>query len=131
MARISRIWVGYAGNTVDAGGPYSGDVSTAIALTGTYATTSNTTPSFLWTIDSSSVGSGTFSDATSLTSTFTPDTQGAYTLVLTMISEGDELWDTATLTSNAAGVTAVPLGHHRLDNQYYAIAASRLNGVLQ
>ena len=25
----------------------------------------------------------------------------------------------------------VPLGHHRLDNQYAAIAASRLNGVLQ
>lgn len=28
-------------------------------------------------------------------------------------------------------ITAVPLGHHRLDNQYAAIAASRLNGVLQ
>lgn len=27
--------------------------------------------------------------------------------------------------------TAVPLGHQRLDNQYAAIAASRLNGVLQ
>jgi len=26
---------------------------------------------------------------------------------------------------------AIPLGHHRLDNQYMPIAASRLNGVLQ
>ena len=31
----------------------------------------------------------------------------------------------------STGPVAIPLGHHRLDNQYMPIAASRLNGVLQ
>jgi len=37
----------------------------------------------------------------------------------------------ATIEAAAAGVTPSPWGHQRLDNQYAAIAAHRLNGVLQ
>lgn len=43
-----------------------------------------------------------------------------------------DLTDVLLLQEAAVGgVTEVPLGHQRLDNQFAVIAASRLNGVLQ
>ena len=46
----------------------------------------------------------------------------------TVIVNG-QIFEETTAAGGAATVS--PMGHQRLDNQYMAIAASRLNGVLQ
>lgn len=94
--------------TVDAGGPYAGDVSVPIALNGTVTPGSDPAPTLLWTIDSG--GTGTFSDDTIEDPTFTADVIGAYVLRLTVTpSDGPDVFDTAALTT-AALADAVFLG---------------------
>lgn len=94
--------------TVDAGGPYSGDVSVPIALNGTVTPGTDPAPTLLWTIDSG--GTGTFSDDTAEDPTFTADGIGAYVLRLTVTpSDGPDVFDTAALTT-AALADAVFLG---------------------
>ena len=94
--------------TVDAGGPYAGDVATPIALNGTVTPGTDPAPTLLWTIDSG--GTGTFSDDTIEDPTFTADGIGAYVLRLTVTpSDGPDVFDTAALTT-AALADAVFLG---------------------
>lgn len=62
-------------------------------------------------------------NGTDLSGTFTDDITG---------TTRSGTWDIGAYERVAAGgVTPSPFGHQRLDNQYSAIAASRLNGVLQ
>ncbi len=90
---------------VDAGGPYSGNVNTAISLNATVTPGTDLSPTFLWTIDSGP-GSGVFTpSATVEDPSFTPDTVGAYTLRLTVSTEdAPDVFDTASLDSQAASV---------------------------
>lgn len=44
---------------------------------------------------------------------------------------GGSIYEETSGGAPPAGPDVVPLGHQRLDNQYSAIAASRINGVLQ
>ena len=91
--------------TVDAGGPYSGDVDTAIALDGTVTPGTDATPTLLWT-EPSALG-GTFSNTAIEDPTFTPTSAGAYTLRLSADPTiGAPVTDDAALTSNAAISTA-------------------------
>jgi hypothetical protein len=86
--------------TVDAGGPYSGDVTTAIQLDGTVTPGTDPSPTLLWTIQSG--GGGVFSNASLEDPTFTPDTVASYVLQLSADpSDGVPIGDTANLTSNA------------------------------
>lgn len=89
---------------VDAGGPYSGEVSTAIQLAGAYTPGSDPTPTLLWTIEAGSAGGGTFTPSASAEDpTFTPDTVGNYNLQFSVDpSDGAPVTDTATLDSQAA-----------------------------
>jgi hypothetical protein len=88
--------------TVDAGGPYSGDVNTAIPLNATVTPGTDPAPTFLWTIDSGP-GGGVFTpSATVEDPSFTPDTVGAYTLRLTVSTvDAPDVFDTASLDSQA------------------------------
>lgn len=95
--------------TVDAGGPYNGAVSTAISLSATVTPGTDPAPTYLWTIQSG--GTGTFSDATSLTGTFTPDALGSYVLLLTVsTTDTADVTDTANLESVASGFSNVLSG---------------------
>lgn len=86
--------------TVEAGGPYSGTVSTAISLDSTVTPGTDGSPTLAWTIDSG--GTGTFSSTTIADPTFTPDAEATYTLRLTVSpDDGDPVFDTASLTSSA------------------------------
>jgi hypothetical protein len=66
---------------VSAGGPYSGLQAMPISLDGTITAGSSTLASSLWTIVSG--GTGTFASASSIDTTFTPDSSGTYVLRLT------------------------------------------------
>ena len=87
--------------TVDAGGPYNGDVDVATALNGTVTPGSDPTPVLTWTIDSGP-GSGVFLPSASVEDpTFTPDTVGSYVLRLEANpSDGPPVFDTATFESD-------------------------------
>ena len=93
---------------VDAGGPYSGQVSTPIQLTATVTPGSDPNPTYLWSIQSG--GTGTFSGGTTLTPTFTPDATGSYVLLLTVSTiDTADVTDTADLTSSAvSAVLSLP-----------------------
>lgn len=92
--------------TVEAGGAYSGVVSTAIALDATVTPGSDASPTYAWTIVSG--GTGTFSDATAIDPTFTPDSVATYTLRLTVSTvDTSDVTDDATLTSEASGVWTI------------------------
>ena len=64
--------------TVDAGGPYSGTQNTAIALDSTVTVGTDASPTLLWTEVTSN--GGVFSNNAIADPTFTPDTNGSYTL---------------------------------------------------
>jgi hypothetical protein len=94
--------------TVEAGGPYSGTVSTAINLNSTVTPGSDPLPTLLWTIDSG--GTGTFSDDSIEDPTFTPDVESAYVLRLTATpSDSAAVFDAASLTSNPVPIP-IPVG---------------------
>lgn len=87
--------------SVEAGGPYSGEVSTAISLDATVTNGSDSNPTLLWEIVSG--GTGTFSDSTIADPTFTPDSAGSYVLRLTVTpADAAATSDVATVTSLAA-----------------------------
>lgn len=91
--------------TVDAGGPYNGDVDTAIALNATVTPGSDPTPVLLWTIFSGP-GGGVFSNDAIEDPTFTPDTVGSYVLQLSADpSDGPAVTDTANLESDPVAPT--------------------------
>ena len=86
-------------NSVNAGGPYSGTVLTAIDIHGVVQMSSPAT--YLWQVDSG--GAGTFGTATDLVTTFTPDTEVDSVLSLTATpAVGDPVVDLAALASVAA-----------------------------
>ena len=93
-----------AGLAVNAGGPYSGFVGGAIAVAGTVG--GGTAPySFAWSLASKPSGStATFANPNALSTTFTPDLAGAYTLRLTVTDAASATQSaTATLTTVAMG----------------------------
>lgn len=91
----------YDAPIVDAGGPYSGTVSTPIQLNGTIVAGSDPAPAAKWLIVLG--GTGSFSDAGIEDPTFTPDQEGAYVLKLEAATIDAPLQsDTADLTSTAA-----------------------------
>ncbi len=97
---------GEAGGTpptdVEAGGPYSGDVSTPIQLSGSFTPGSDPVPTLLWIIQSG--GTGTFSDDSIANPTFTPDDEGAYVLrFLVAPNDTAAVFDDATLNSLGEG----------------------------
>jgi hypothetical protein len=84
--------------TVDAGGPYSGNQLSAIAIDGTVTAGTYPIASTLWTIVSG--GTGTFGNAALVDTTFTPNSAGAYVLRLTATpTVGIPVNDTANLNS--------------------------------
>ncbi len=86
--------------TVDAGGPYNGDVDVATALNATVTPGTDPTPVLLWTIFSGP-GGGVFSNDAIEDPTFTPDTVGSYVLQLSADpSDGPPVLDTATFESD-------------------------------
>lgn len=87
--------------TVEAGGPYSGEIDTAIALSSTVTPGSDSNPTLLWEIVSG--GTGTFSSTSVADPTFTPDVAGLYILRLTATpNDAEAVSDNASLTSLAA-----------------------------
>ncbi|HWH08294.1 MAG TPA: sialidase family protein, partial [Candidatus Thermoplasmatota archaeon] len=90
--------------TVEAGGPYAGFVGGAVAIAGEarggsppYAST--------WSVASAPAGSlAAAANPNALSTTFTPDVPGTYTLVLT-VTDGAGLRRNATATLTAAAVT--------------------------
>ena len=85
---------------VNAGGPYSGTVSTPIQLAATAVAGADPAPVLIWSIVSG--GTGTFSDSSIEDPTFTPDAEGAYVLQLSVDpNDGVPVLDTATLASEA------------------------------
>ena len=83
---------------VEAGGPYTGTVDTAIQLNATVTPGLDPSPTLLWEIVSG--GTGTFSNATIEDPTFTPDGVAGYTLSLTAThTEGSPVVDSASLES--------------------------------
>lgn len=101
--------------TVDAGGPYSGEVDTAISLNATVTPGSDPSLDYLWEIVSG--GTGTFSDAAAEDPTFTPDSIGSYTLRLTVSSsDSADVVDTCVLDStDTAGAWVITNGTAALD----------------
>ncbi len=89
--------------TVEAGGAYSGAVSTAIQLAATVVNGTDGSPTLLWTIDSG--GAGTFSDDSVEDPTFTPDVDDVkYTLRLTVTpSDTAAVFDTAVCNVGLTG----------------------------
>lgn len=86
--------------TVDAGGPYSGDFGTPIALAATVTPGTDVAPTYAWTIDSGPGGGIFLPSAAVEDPTFTPDAAGAYTLRLTVVTEdAPDVFDTASLDS--------------------------------
>lgn len=82
----------------DAGGPYSGQVNTPIAVAATVNPGSDPSPDLAWTAD----GPGNFGDPSLASTTFTPTNLGAYVLTFTVTpNDGPPVADTADLTSNA------------------------------
>ncbi len=90
----------------EAGEDKSGQVNTAIQLAATPANTGTG----LWSIKEGSAGDGEFNDATSATATFTPDTEGEYTLVWTVTGDCDEASDEMIVTSAPACTVKDPVG---------------------
>jgi hypothetical protein len=85
-------------NSIDAGGPYTGTVSTEIAIHGIAQIDGAVT--YLWEVDSG--GAGTFDDAAALETTFTPGTAVVTVLSLTATpAVGDPIVDLADLTATA------------------------------
>jgi hypothetical protein len=111
--------------TVDAGGPYTGDVDTPIAIDGASVTPgSDASPSYLWAADLP----GSFDNPTLLAPTFTPSTGGTYTLTLTVTPAagyGDPVADTAALTSVGSVVTLF-----QWDSQYSGVPETITNGAI-
>lgn len=102
--------------TVDAGGPYNGDVDTAIALDATVTPGTDPTPVLLWTIFSGP-GGGVFSNDAIEDPTFTPDTVGSYVLQLSADpSDGPPVLDTANLESDAVPPTVDAGGPYNGDS---------------
>lgn len=102
--------------TVDAGGPYNGDVDTAIALNATVTPGTDPTPVLLWTIFSGP-GGGVFSNDAIEDPTFTPDTVGSYVLQLSADpSDGPAVLDTANLESDAVPPTVDAGGPYNGDS---------------
>jgi hypothetical protein len=97
---------------VDAGGPYSGNEGSPITLSGSASDPDGPGPlSYLWTIESSSVGSGSCSlaNATSLTSatiTCTDDGTATVRLTATEAGPGSSGSDTAEVTISNVAPTA-------------------------
>ena len=89
--------------TIDAGGPYSGNVGVQTQLDGTLVSQGSTGDiTYKWTIDSG--GAGSFSDDTVLDPLFTPNDVGPYVLRLTATAaDGPTPFDTATFTTTGAG----------------------------
>ncbi len=89
---------------IDAGPPYSGDANTPIAITGTFTPGSDPNPTTTWTIDAGPAGpgaGGSFANASSPTTTFTPTVAGVFTLRFTVDADDwSPLSDTAQLTAN-------------------------------
>jgi hypothetical protein len=87
--------------TVDAGGPYSGDANSAIALNGTVTPGSDPAPTLTWSVTAGpDLSPAQFSDPNIEDPTFTPSTDGAYTLQLEADPSDDvAVTDTASLTS--------------------------------
>jgi hypothetical protein len=103
--------------TVDAGGPYSGGEGSNIALDGASASdTDGTIASYLWSIDSSSVGTGScsLSNATSLVASINCTDNGTAVVKLLVTDNlGATNSDTANVTiNNVAPTVAVPTWQH-------------------
>jgi len=105
--------------TVDAGGPYLVLINQPATLAGVVTPGSEPNPPILWTINSAPAGGGgVFSDATSPTSTFTPDTLGKYVLAL-------------SATATDANPVAVVTGMATLDVRAVALTFSKQHNDLK
>ena len=111
--------------TVDAGGDYEGEVSTAISLDATVTPGTDASPTYQWSIVSR--GTGTFSgspEGSIVDPTFTPDSIGTYILRLTVsTSDTDDVIDTCTLYSTDTG------GAWTVTNGTAVLNATGLSGV--
>jgi hypothetical protein len=88
--------------TVDAGGPYSGDEGSAIAISGTASDPDGDPLTYLWSYSVVTADSGatcSFADATALSTTVTCSDDGAFTVTLTATGDpAGPVNDTAGLT---------------------------------
>jgi hypothetical protein len=89
--------------TVDAGGPYTGDVDVPELLAATVTPGTDPAPTFLWSIDSGP-GGGVFTpSATVEDPSFEADAVGTYTLRLTVSTvDAPDVFDTASFESESA-----------------------------
>lgn len=109
---VSGAWFAAGGAvspTVDAGGPYTGQIRERIQLDATVTPGSDPAPTYLWTIQSGPGLGGTFDDATALDAIFIPRGSGTYVLLLT-VSTADtaDVTDTATVRVLGSAIGAKP-----------------------
>lgn len=113
--------------TVDAGGPYSGDVSTTIPLDATVTPGTDPSPALTWTIDSGP-GGGVFTPSANVEDpSFNADTVGAYVLRLTAVTvDAPDVFDTANFESKAVAPIVDAGGPYNGDVD----TATALNGTV-